>query len=70
MGSIPVPLKISSLMQDSSWQDQDRLPLEGQVQDPAQEALVPVHVHVLPARVQAHGAPDPGREEAGKTNIT
>ena len=32
---------------DSTWPDEDHLPLEGQEQDQAQEALEPVHVHVL-----------------------
>ena len=39
-----------------SRQDQDDCAHEGQVQDPAQEAMVAVHVHVLPARTQADGA--------------
>ncbi len=42
--------------QDSSGQDQDRLSLEGQGQDSSQETLVAMHVHVLPPRVQTHGA--------------
>ena len=43
--------------------DQNRLPLEGQGQDSSQEALVPMHVHVLPPGLQTHGTPHPGREE-------
>ena len=30
-----------------TWPDEDHLPLEGQEQDPAQETVEPVHVHVL-----------------------
>ena len=39
-----------------AWQDQDVRPLEGQGQDQAQEALVSVHVHVLPAWTSSYGA--------------
>ncbi len=31
----------------SAWSDKDHLPPEGQEQDPAQEEMEPVHVHVL-----------------------
>ena len=36
---------------DAARTDEDHLPPEGQEQDPAQEALVPVHVHVLLPRL-------------------
>ena len=41
---------------DLAGKDEDSVSPEGQGKDQAQEALVSVHVHVLPARPQANGA--------------
>ena len=47
-----------SLALRPSRQDQDVRPLERQGQDPSQETLVPMHVHVLPAWTPSYGAAD------------